>query len=60
MARYLLQDGGNFRIPQGVDMDHENEKWYVRDGIVVIPKNAEIESGTVISPQYETGLLPAP
>ena len=37
-------------FPHGTDMDHENEKWYVRDGIVIIPKNAEIESGTVISP----------
>jgi glucose-1-phosphate adenylyltransferase len=38
-------------FPQGTDSDHENEKWYVRDGIVVIPKNAEIESGTKISPE---------
>jgi len=36
-------------FPRGVDMDHE--KWYVRDGIVVIPKNAEIESGTKIVPE---------
>ncbi len=38
-------------FPHGTDSDHENEKWYVRDGIVVIPKNAEIESGTKISPE---------
>lgn len=36
-------------FPHGVDMDHIN--WYVRDGIVVIPKNAEIQAGTVISPE---------
>ncbi len=35
-------------FPRGTDIDHE--KWYVRDGIVVIPKDAEIESGTRISP----------
>jgi glucose-1-phosphate adenylyltransferase len=38
-------------FPRGTDIDHENEKWYVRDGIVVIPKDAEIESGTKISPE---------
>jgi glucose-1-phosphate adenylyltransferase len=31
-----------------VDEDHEN--WFVRDGIVVIPKNAEIPAGTRIAP----------
>lgn len=36
-------------FPRGTDIDHTN--WYVRDGIVVIPKNAEIQSGTVISPE---------
>jgi len=36
---------------RGTDMDHEDEKWYVRDGIVVIPKDAEIESGTKIFPR---------
>jgi glucose-1-phosphate adenylyltransferase len=36
-------------FPHGADMDHVN--WYVRDGIVVIPKNAEIQPGTVISPE---------
>ena len=34
---------------RGVDLDHG--KWYVRDGIVVIPKDAEIESGTKIAPE---------
>ncbi|CAG0954771.1 partial Glucose-1-phosphate adenylyltransferase, partial [Anaerolineales bacterium] len=38
-------------FPHGTDIDQENEKWYVRDGIVVIPKDAEIESGTKISPE---------
>jgi glucose-1-phosphate adenylyltransferase len=36
-------------FPHGTDMDHS--QWYVRDGIVVIPKNAQIESGTKISPE---------
>jgi glucose-1-phosphate adenylyltransferase len=36
-------------FPRGTDMDRE--KWYVRDGIVVIPKDAEIDSGTKISPE---------
>lgn len=30
--------------------DIDNEKWYVRDGIVVIPKDTEIMSGTTIAP----------
>jgi glucose-1-phosphate adenylyltransferase len=36
-------------FPRNVDID--NEKWYVRDGIVVIPKDAEIPSGTRIVPE---------
>jgi len=36
-------------FPRNVDID--NEKWYVRDGIVVIPKDAEIPSGTHIAPE---------
>jgi glucose-1-phosphate adenylyltransferase len=35
-------------FPRKVDIDNEN--WYVRDGIVVIPKNAEIPAGTKITP----------
>lgn len=35
-------------FPRAVDIDHEN--WYVRDGIVVIPKDAELLSGTTIAP----------
>ncbi len=35
-------------FPRNEDID--NEKWYVRDGIVVIPKDAEIISGTTIAP----------
>ncbi|MDP2777255.1 MAG: sugar phosphate nucleotidyltransferase, partial [Anaerolineales bacterium] len=35
-------------FPRNTDID--NEKWYVRDGIVVIPKDAEILSGTTIAP----------
>jgi len=35
-------------FPRNTDID--NEKWYVRDGIVVIPKDMEIPSGTRIAP----------
>jgi len=47
----------NVRIGNNVTMrpfprnkDIDNEKWYVRDGIVIIPKDAEIFSGTTIAP----------
>ena len=43
--------GSNVTIrpfPRNTDIDHEN--WYVRDGIVVIPKDAEILPGTTIAP----------
>ena len=36
-------------FPRNADID--NEKWYVRDGIVVIPKDIEIPSGTRITPE---------
>jgi glucose-1-phosphate adenylyltransferase len=36
-------------FPRGTDMDGVN--WYVRDGIVVIPKNAVIQNGTYIGPE---------
>jgi glucose-1-phosphate adenylyltransferase len=36
-------------FPRNTDID--NEKWYVRDGIVVIPKDVEIASGTKILPE---------
>jgi glucose-1-phosphate adenylyltransferase len=43
--------GGNVVIrPFPRDRDVDNEKWYVRDGIVIIPKNTEIPPGTVIAP----------
>lgn len=35
-------------FPQGTDLDSEN--WVVRDGIVVIPKNAILMDGTYIGP----------
>ncbi len=35
-------------FPPGTEVEHEN--WVVRDGIVVIPKNAVIPPGTVIAP----------
>jgi glucose-1-phosphate adenylyltransferase len=47
----------NARIGDGVvirpfprDRDIDNDTWYVRDGIVVIPKDAEIPAGTRIEP----------
>jgi glucose-1-phosphate adenylyltransferase len=36
-------------FPPGTEMD--GAQWVVRDGIVVIPKNSQILSGTVIAPQ---------
>ncbi len=43
--------GSNVTIkPFPRDTDIDNEKWYVRDGIVIIPKDTEIPSGTVIAP----------
>ncbi|MFN8411053.1 MAG: glucose-1-phosphate adenylyltransferase [Anaerolineales bacterium] len=35
-------------FPRNTDIDHES--WYVRDGIVVIPKDAELVDGTRIEP----------
>ena len=43
--------GAGVRIqpfPTGTDMDEEN--WTVRDGIVIVPKNAVIPDGAVIAP----------
>ena len=39
-------------FPVGTELDDpsEEKRYYVRDGIVVIPKNAVIESGTIIEP----------
>ncbi|NIW43578.1 MAG: glucose-1-phosphate adenylyltransferase, partial [Gammaproteobacteria bacterium] len=36
-------------FPLGTEMDRND--WYVRDGIVVIPKSTEIPAGTVIQPE---------
>ena len=48
----------NVRIGQGVtirpfprDVELDCGTWFVRDGIVVIPKDAEIPPGTVIAPE---------
>ena len=35
-------------FPRNTDIDNEN--WFVRDGIVIIPKGTEIASGTIIAP----------
>jgi glucose-1-phosphate adenylyltransferase len=43
--------GNNVTIkpfPRNTDLDHEN--WFVRDGIVIIPKGTEIANGTTIAP----------
>ena len=47
----------NVRIGEGVvirpfarGVDIDNADWFVRDGIVVIPKNAEIAAGTRLAP----------
>lgn len=43
--------GNNVTIkpfPRNTDID--NESWFVRDGIVIIPKGTEIASGTTIAP----------
>ncbi len=36
-------------FPRGTDLDGTN--WYVRDGIVLIPKNAVLANGTYIGPE---------
>ncbi len=48
----------NVRLGEGVvikpfprDRDLDRETWFVRDGIVVIPKNTAIHAGTRISPE---------
>lgn len=48
----------NARLGEGVvikpfpsDKDLDRETWFVRDGIVVIPKNTEIAPGTRITPE---------
>jgi len=33
------------------DKDLDRETWFVRDGIVVIPKNTELAPGTRIGPK---------
>jgi hypothetical protein len=32
-------------------VDFDGEKWVIRDGVVVIPKNVEIPPGTQIAPE---------
>jgi glucose-1-phosphate adenylyltransferase len=48
----------NVRVGEGVvikpfphDVSFDSEKWFVRDGVVVIPKNEEIPPGTQIVPE---------
>lgn len=40
-------------FPEGIEIDDPDpiKKYYVRDGIVIVPKNAIIPDGTVIAPQ---------
>lgn len=43
--------GENVTIrPFSRNKDIDNEKWYVRDGVVIIPKDTEILPGTIIAP----------
>jgi glucose-1-phosphate adenylyltransferase len=51
----------NVRLGEGViikpfprDKDLDRETWFVRDGIVVIPKNTEIPAGTRIAPEKDS------
>jgi glucose-1-phosphate adenylyltransferase len=37
-------------FPRNSEIDGENNKWYVRDGIVVIPKDAVLPQGAKIEP----------
>jgi glucose-1-phosphate adenylyltransferase len=34
--------------PEGKPLDYDGEGYYIRDGIVVIPKNSVIPAGTII------------
>jgi glucose-1-phosphate adenylyltransferase len=34
--------------PEGKEENHDGDNYYVRDGIVIVPKNATIASGTWI------------
>ena len=36
-------------FPRGTELDRGN--WFVRDGIVVVPKDVEIPAGTRIAPE---------
>jgi glucose-1-phosphate adenylyltransferase len=36
-------------FPRGTDMDRDT--WFVRDGIVVVPKSVELPAGTCLAPQ---------
>jgi glucose-1-phosphate adenylyltransferase len=57
IARAILDKGArigaNVRIESHEgrpDADGPEQRWYIRDGVVVIPKNAVIEDGTLIAP----------
>jgi len=38
---------GSILDPTGM-ADLDNENWYIRDGIIVVPKDAQIPAGTVV------------
>lgn len=51
----------NVRLGEGVvikpfprDKDIDRDTWFVRDGVVVIPKNTEIPAGTRIAPEKDS------
>jgi len=31
-----------------VDADAEDGSWFIRDGIIIVPKNAVIKDGTIV------------
>jgi glucose-1-phosphate adenylyltransferase len=45
-------------FPPGTNMDGEAGRWYVREGVVVIPKDAVIPPHTTIGPDTQLPLIP--
>jgi glucose-1-phosphate adenylyltransferase len=45
-------------FPPGAHLDGEGGNWYVRDGVVVIPKDAIIPARTTISPNEQLSFIP--
>jgi glucose-1-phosphate adenylyltransferase len=45
-------------FPPGTRLDGEDGRWYVRDGVVVIPKDSVIPPHTTIGPDTQLPLIP--